>query len=107
MYVQRFPGRGDKQRVSRNGGAVPVWRADGRELFYRGRDGMLFAAPIAFDPFDVGDPILLFGDAVGAFDVTPDGQRFLMRAPSDGAPTDELLVVLNWHQELLERVPVD
>ncbi len=47
VYVQRFPGPGDKQRVSRSGGALPVWRADGSELFYRGRDGTLFAAPVA------------------------------------------------------------
>ena len=107
VYVQRFPGPGDKQRVSRSGGALPVWRADGSELFYRGRDGTLFAAPVASDPFDVGEPILLFDDAAGAFDVAPDGQRFLMRASSEEAATDELLVVLNWSEELKNQDPVN
>jgi Tol biopolymer transport system component len=39
VYVQSFPGPGTKSQVSRNGGSHPVWRADGRELFYLGRMG--------------------------------------------------------------------
>ncbi len=107
VYVQRYPEGGDKQRVSRSGGGRPVWRADGRELFYRDSDGTLFAAPVTLDPFDVGSPDALFGDVVGAFDVAPDGQRFLMRAPSAGDASDELLVVLNWSEELKSRGPLD
>lgn len=107
VYVRRFPGGGDGQRVSRSGGVLPVWGADSREVFYLGRDRTLFAAPVTSDPFDVGIPVALFADAAGSFDVAPDGERFLMRAPSDGASTDELLVVLSWSEELRNQDPAN
>jgi len=46
VYVTRFPNRGPKWPVSPLGGVCPVWRADGRELFYRALDGKLMAVPI-------------------------------------------------------------
>lgn len=41
------------------------------------------------------------------FDVSPDGQRFLMIREDAGATSQNLVVILNWFQELLERVPAD
>ena len=108
VYVQSFPGAGDKQRVSRDGGGQPAWRADGKELFYLGAEGSLMAVPVnTSDQFDVGVPQTLFatgarlnefgrfGDDGQVYAVTKDGTRFLVIGPrkSDAAP---LTVVVNW-----------
>ena len=61
VYVQPFPGAGGKYRISRDGGSHPVWRADGKELFYLGADGTMMAVPIdATGQFDAGVPQALF-----------------------------------------------
>ena len=57
VYVQPFPGPGAKSQMSRDGGSHPVWRADGKELFYLGADGTMMAVPIgAARSFDAGLP---------------------------------------------------
>ena len=61
VYVQPFPGAGGKYQVSRDGGSYPVWRADGKELFYLGADATLMAVPIdATREFEAGVPQALF-----------------------------------------------
>ena len=92
-----------------------MWSRDGRELFYRSADQMLVVAVETTQSFEAAAPELLFR-ATGAlnpvgvpdYDVAPDGRRFLM-VKTEGEPekdTAEITVVLNWHQELLERVPI-
>jgi len=104
VYVQSFPGPGAKSQVSRNGGSHPVWRADGRELFYLATDGTMMVVPVgAGHSFNAGPPEVLFQTHVWrltpnqVYAVTKDGQRFLVNAskqqPSGTAP---LTVVLNW-----------
>jgi hypothetical protein len=103
VYVQPFAGPGAISQVSRDSGSHPVWRADGRELFYLGVDQTMMAVPIGErGSFDAGLPQALFpARAVlgsnQAYAVTKDGQRFLVNArsapPSSVAP---LTVVLNW-----------
>jgi Tol biopolymer transport system component len=104
VYVQSFPGPGAKSQVSRNGGSHPVWRADGRELFYLATDGTMMVVPVdAGRSFNAGPPEALFHTHVWGltpnqvYAVTKDGQRFLVNAakqqPSGTAP---LTVVLNW-----------
>jgi Tol biopolymer transport system component len=90
-----------------------VWNPNGRELFYRSGDKMM-AVDIATQPsFASGKPRMLFegqySPAPGTtpnYDVSPDGQRFLMIKPSEAgeAPT-QINVVLNWFEELKQRVP--
>ena len=46
IYVQPFPGPGGKWQVSTNGGTAPVWRRDGKELFYVAPDRKLMAVPV-------------------------------------------------------------
>jgi Tol biopolymer transport system component len=86
VYVTRFPQAGAKWSVSPKGGSFPIWRRDGRELFYRAPDGQLMAVPIAEGAeFQPGVAVPLFNPpaAVGAlglgsfYDVAPDG-RFLI-----------------------------
>ncbi len=61
VYVQPFLRAGGKHQVSRDGGSHPVWRADGKELFYLGADGTMMAVPIdATGQFDAGVPQALF-----------------------------------------------
>lgn len=113
VYVQSFPGPGPRTQVSKDGGTHPVWRADGRELFYLASDGTMMAVAVgAGRSFDAGLPRALFSSNVWrlavnqVYAVTKDGQRFLVNAVpqkhSDAAP---LTVVLNWQEELKQRVP--
>ena len=114
IYVQPYPGPGSKWQISTEGGTEPVWNPNGRELFYRSGDKMM-AVEIATQPgFSAGKPKVLFeGQYVPTpstfpnYDVSPDGQRFLMFKPSEqeqAAPT-QINVVLNWFEELKQKVP--
>jgi Tol biopolymer transport system component len=114
VYVQAFPGPGGKWQISIEGGVEPVWARNGEELFYRNGDRMM-AVDITADPtFSAGTPSLLFegpyqlsGGTRPNYDVTPDGQHFLMVNLSEQeSPVTRLTVVLNWFEELKERVPV-
>ena len=114
VYVQPYPGPGGKWQISTEGGTEPVWNPNGRELFYRSGDKMM-AVDIATQPsFTFGKPRMLFEgqyqlSSVPAvnYDVSPDGQRFLMIKASEqeqAGPT-QINVVLNWFEELKRRVP--
>ena len=92
-----------------------MWNPNGRELFYRSGNKMM-AVEITTQPsFSAGRPRMLFeGQYVPTpvtfpnYDVSPDGQRFLMIKPSEqaqAAPT-QINVVLNWFEELKQKVPV-
>jgi len=114
VYVQPYPGPGGKWQISTEGGTEPAWNHNGRELFFRSGDEMM-AVEIATQPgFAAGKPQMLFqGPYVRSpatspnYDVSPDGQRFLMLKPADtgeSAPT-QINIVLNWFEELKRRVP--
>ncbi|HYL85789.1 MAG TPA: protein kinase [Candidatus Angelobacter sp.] len=114
IYVQPYPGPGGKWQISTEGGTEPAWNHNGRELFYRNGDKMM-AVDIAIQPsFAAGKPRMLFqgpyertAATAPNYDVSPDGQRFLMLKPADtgeSAPT-QINVVLNWFEELKRRVP--
>jgi Tol biopolymer transport system component len=103
VYVQPFPGAGGKYQVSRDGGSHPVWRADGKELFYLGPDATLMAVPIdTTNLFDIGAPQALFPTGAPRFNtsrvyaVTKDGKRFLVNSRPQQASGTPLTVVLNW-----------
>jgi serine/threonine protein kinase/Tol biopolymer transport system component len=114
IYVQPYPGPGGKWQISTEGGKEPVWNPNGRELFYR-TDNKMMAVEITTQPsFSVGKPRMLFEGRYRPtpvtspnYDVSPDGQRFLMLKPTEqaqAAPT-QINVVLNWFEELKRRVP--
>ena len=104
VYVQSFPGPGAKSQVSRNGGSHPVWRADGRELFYLAMDATMMVVPVgAGGSFSAGPPEVLFHTHVWGltpnqvYAVTKDGRRFLVNATKQQpGGTIPLTVVLNW-----------
>ena len=113
VYVQPFPGPGNKWQISTEGGAEPAWARSGRELFYRNGDQMM-AVEITTEPtFSAGTPKLLFegtfqggGVSRANYGVTPDGQRFAMiQEGGPNEPPPQIYVVLNWFEELKRRVP--
>ena len=95
IYVQPYPPTGQRQQISKEGGTFPVWRRDGKELFYRSGK-QLMAVDTQFVPvFSASKPKLLFqGDFDTNFDVSPDGQRFLMVKVPRQPPRTEIKVVL-------------
>jgi len=105
VYVTSFPGPGGKQQVSTNGGEDPVWRRDGKELFFLSQ-GKLMAAEVKANStsLDVSNPQLLF-DAHSGFggfahyDVTRDGKRFIVATVGEGG-TAPMNLVVNWTADL-------
>ena len=118
IYVQPFPDLGERWTVSTSGGNSPVWGPDGRELFYLNGPAMMLVPINTSDGFGPGSPEVLFQgeylpDLYGTdrtYDITPDGERFVMikegAEAGEQAASPQLSVVLNWFNELTERVPV-
>ncbi len=111
VYVQPFPGPGGKWQISTDGGREVLWNRNGRELFYR-NGSKLMAVQITTQPnFSAGTPKTLFeGDyqmrpaqSSPNYDVSADGQRFLMLKPVE--QPQQINVVLNWFEELKQKVP--
>jgi hypothetical protein len=99
--------------VSADGGREPVWSPTGRELFYTNGSAMM-AVEIGPGPsFRPGlgrrlfeGPYALGGTVAAMYDVSRDGQRFLMFKPVSAAPpATELQVIVNWFEELKAKVP--
>ena len=114
VYVQPYPGPGGKWQVSTEGGTEPVWNRNGRELFYRSGDKMMAVDVTTQPSFVAGKSRMLFQGpylptpgTLPNYDVSPDGQRFLMLKPSEqsGAAPTQINVVLNWFEELKRLVP--
>jgi hypothetical protein len=109
VYVRPVAGDGMWQ-VSTGGGTEPVWSGGGKEIFYRNGPQML-SVEISTDPtFRVGRTQVLFEGAYvseqfggPAYDVTRDGQRFVMIS-ADRRPTTRLNVIVNWHADLVNRL---
>jgi len=111
IYVSPFPSANSKWQVSSTGGQEPRWRQDGKELFYLSAEGKMMA--VAMTPgagFKAGSPVALFQtthrrQSISAqdrfsYDVSGDGQRFLINTKMDEANTAPLSVLLNWASEM-------
>jgi eukaryotic-like serine/threonine-protein kinase len=104
VYVQNFPPTDRKWMVSIDGGRLPRWRDDGKELFYYGMNGKLMAVTVKTDGnnFEAGSPNALFAarfvlgppTAAGSYSVTRDG-RFLINLPEE-LPATPAVIVQNW-----------
>jgi eukaryotic-like serine/threonine-protein kinase len=113
IYVRPFPGPGGKWQISTDGGTEPVWNPKGRELFYRNGKKMMAVEFDAEQTFSAGKPKELFEGpfvltprSFPDYDVSPDGQRFLMVKPADSEQTaSQINVVVNWVEELKQKVP--
>jgi Tol biopolymer transport system component/predicted Ser/Thr protein kinase len=110
VYVVSFPPGSGKWQVSSGGGQEPVWRRDGKELFFISSDGKIMAAPVtATDRFDSGTPVALFqthrrqpisSQDVFSYDVSKDGKQFLVTDKSVKAEATPPSIYLNWTREM-------
>ena len=116
VYVQRYPELGDRQKISTDGGNVPVWSRNGQELFFSSRDGrQMLAVPVqSGSTLEAGRQQELFETATGVstsgrpYDVAPDGRFFIIRsgrAEGGGTTASDLILVQNWFEELKRLVP--
>jgi serine/threonine-protein kinase len=107
IYVREIVGDGGRHQISSDGGVEPAWAPDGRTVFYRTGGRMMAASVMLGTEVAVTRRDTLFTDAFlsGAaftYDVTPDGQHFVMLAR--GAQNERAMVVLGWFDELRERL---
>ena len=116
IYVQRFPEGGPAIPVSAGPGTEAVWSGDGRELFYRNGDQMMAVAvepgpewimrgtSLVFEGTYVRD---ILGGGRQNYDVSSDGQRFLMIRENESPDVGKIVLVENWHEELKRLVPTN
>jgi serine/threonine-protein kinase len=111
VYVVATDGSGGRIQVSVDGGEQPRWTKNGREIVFRRGSAML---AVSFDPAagDVGTPTALFrkvqpkrlgGGRTMAYDVSADGNRFLLVIPEEKSGSQPTVIVLNWFEELKAR----
>jgi Tol biopolymer transport system component len=107
-YVRSFPSSGDRLQVSTQTGLDPVWRGDGRELFYIQGGNLVMAVGIQARPggLQIDAPRELFSTSIvipvidSRYDVTADGQRFLVLERVGGNEAGTLTVLANWEAGL-------
>ena len=102
VYLREFTSGEIRSMVSIDGGSRPVWRRDGREIFYLSPRNELVVVPVEFAvPLRVSRPLLMFRMPPGAedYEVMGDGQRFLIAAPAHEHQRIPINVVLNWSEE--------
>jgi Tol biopolymer transport system component len=111
VYVAPYPGPGTRHQVSTQGGSVPRWSRNGREIFFRSR-GTLSSSAVRTSPTFAADPpreLFTLPDEVAVeaafYDATADGQRFVMveKDPLELRPI-ELVLVPSWMEELTARL---
>jgi Tol biopolymer transport system component len=120
VYVRPFPGPGMKYLISSEGGREPLWAKDGKQLYYRRLDtepNQVWAVDVRTDGgFAAAKPRLLFDKSgysttnpIRGYDLSLDGQRFLMVKVEDRKPSPitEMILVQNWFEELKRLVPGD
>jgi eukaryotic-like serine/threonine-protein kinase len=102
VYIQSFPTPSMKWQISTEGGDSPRWRRDGKEIFYLAPDQRLMAVSLTATTqgMEISRPVPLFQIAVtpalrAQYDVTGDGQRFLVNSIADDSETP-VTVVVNW-----------
>ena len=105
IYVQTFPQHTGKWEISTSGGVEPMWRRDGKELYYLTPDEKLMAVDVntTSAAFQAGIPRELFHVQLvptsywrNIYLPSPDGQRFLMVVPATQAKPEPVTVVVNW-----------
>ena len=119
IYVRSFPEPASKYSISSDGGGAPTWSHAGRELFFVRRDRNLMVVEVTTVPeFRASPPKPLFGEAAAGvdlstggnylpnYDVTSGADRFLtLQTQGDAVP--QVHLVVNWFEELQQRVPTD
>lgn len=109
IFLQPYPTTGAKWQVSRDGGRAPRWSDDGTEIFYVANDALWSAAVRTSSTVRVDTPVKLFdhrmddsGVPIANYDVTPDGQRFLVVDNDSATQTNSVEIVVGWSRILAE-----
>jgi dipeptidyl aminopeptidase/acylaminoacyl peptidase len=110
VCIAPFPGREGKCQVSTHGGQQPRWRRDGKELFFLARDQKLMSVSVKADStFEFSAPAALFQthahEPIGAeeffvYDVSADGQRFIINVEIRQKNPPPMDIILNWASQL-------
>ncbi len=111
VYLRPFPGLERKWQISTEGGTQAIWNPNGKEIFYRNGDKMMTVEMSTTPDLALSPPRLLFeqryafgaGITIANFDVSRDGQRFIM--VKDESSAGRLNVVLNWFTDLNRLAP--
>ena len=108
IYIEALPPEKGRVKVSQTGGSTPRWTATGRELFYMAADRTLMVVDVQLGKtLSVGVPRKLFPTTTAVnnrgFEVSPDGQRILLRDRASDIPDSAITVVLNWWVDLQKR----
>jgi serine/threonine-protein kinase len=115
VYLRQFPDTGAVWQVSTAGGRRPLWTPDGREISYLA-DSAILAVIVETEPeLRIGTPKELFEVQIatalpdfGNYDLSHDGRRFvIVRDVEDESELMQVVVVLNWFEELERLVPTD
>jgi hypothetical protein len=117
VWVTPFPGPGPRVLVSTDGGEAPRWNPKGHELFYRNGSRFMAVEIQTVPALRAGSPKVLFDSpdtlpTVGvqrvlSYDVSPDGQRFLLIKPeATAAQSTDVNVIVNWADELARKAPL-
>ena len=105
VYVQPYPPTGGRWQISTTGGSVPIWRGDGRGIFYAGSDDTIYEVPVDVKgaSLEVGTPVKLFQRTqvhgtpqTYRWSADRDGQRFLVNTPVENSTPQTAQIVLNW-----------
>ena len=103
IYVKAFPGPGGKWQISTAGGVTPEWRGDGKEIYYLGLDNKVMAVSVRADStFHAESPVALFemqpsqSPFASNFDVSADGQKFLLNASAADQGSPPFSLIVNW-----------
>jgi serine/threonine-protein kinase len=112
IYLRSSSGTGTKLKISTDGGVEALWNRNGREIFYRNGDQVLAVDVTTSPSLSAGKPHQLFSAQylraqgnLPNWDVSSDGQRFAMLKAVELNVT-QVNVVLNWFEELRQRVPI-
>ncbi|UCE46964.1 MAG: PD40 domain-containing protein, partial [Phycisphaerales bacterium] len=115
IYIKPYPGPGGAIPVTTDGGREPVWDPSEKELYYRDDNGdKLFKVSLITEPtVQVGSPELLFEGRFMAsshlwgrnYDISPQGDFFILIEEGEMQPSAQINVVLNWSEELKKLVP--
>ena len=108
VYLQAYPGPGERVQVSTDGGLEPVWGPNGSELYFRTAT-KLMAVDVKSQPMlTVGKPRLFFEGEYRLshhdYGLLPDGRHYIMIQPGGKRPPAELHVVVNWAEEVRARL---
>jgi Tol biopolymer transport system component len=111
VYLRHYPGPEGRWTVSTAGGTAPIWNHTGNELFYRNGNKMMAVSVATTPDVTLTTPRVIFEGlysygstvALANYDVSADGQRFLMVKNESGVA--HLSVVLNWFSEVARLAP--